>query len=205
MLDIACGKGRHSRQLADKGFQVTGIDISPDSIAFAKKSETLNLEFFQHDMRLPFRVNYFDQVFNFFTSFGYFNSRREHEDALRTMSVALKPAGELVIDYLNPHFVEDHLIPEEEKHIGNTHYLIRRWDDESHFFKRISVYDDKLKTPLEHTEQVAKFSLGDFTEMLAYQGLQVKEVFGDYALGHFDIKKSPRMILIAEKPDIGHH
>ena len=37
MLDVACGRGRHSRILAKKGFRVTGIDISFDSIAFAKK------------------------------------------------------------------------------------------------------------------------------------------------------------------------
>jgi len=43
MLDIACGRGRHSRFLAEKGFNVTGIDISFDSIAFAKKSENENL------------------------------------------------------------------------------------------------------------------------------------------------------------------
>ena len=77
MLDIACGRGRHSRFLAEKGFNVTGIDISFDSIAFAKKFEKANLEFYQHDMRLPFRVNYFHYAFNFFTSFGYFKTRRE--------------------------------------------------------------------------------------------------------------------------------
>ncbi len=32
MLDVACGKGRHSIQLAGKGFDVTGIDLSEDSI-----------------------------------------------------------------------------------------------------------------------------------------------------------------------------
>src|SRR5688572_19479368 len=58
MLDVACGKGRHSIQLASKGYFVTGIDLSEDSIIEAKKFETDNLEFFVHDMRLPFRINY---------------------------------------------------------------------------------------------------------------------------------------------------
>ncbi len=86
MLDVACGRGRHSRILASKGFVVTGIDISFDSIAFAKQFENENLDFYQHDMRLPFRVNYFDYAFNFFTSFGYFKTRREHDDAIRTIA-----------------------------------------------------------------------------------------------------------------------
>ena len=57
MLDVACGKGRHSIQLAGKGFKVTGIDLSEDSIREAKEHENENLEFFVHDMRLPFRMN----------------------------------------------------------------------------------------------------------------------------------------------------
>ena len=54
MLDVACGRGRHSKILSSMGFQVTGIDISPDSIAAAKRYENDQLEFYIHDMRLPF-------------------------------------------------------------------------------------------------------------------------------------------------------
>jgi hypothetical protein len=52
---------------------------------------------------------------------------------------------------------------------------------------------------LIYTEKVAKFSLGDFTEMFAYQGLQIQEVFGDYAFSNYDVKRSPRMLMIAKK------
>jgi hypothetical protein len=52
---------------------------------------------------------------------------------------------------------------------------------------------------MEHTEQVAKFSLGDFTDMLAYQGMQIMEIFGDYHLSKYDIRQTPRLILIARK------
>ncbi|MDQ6761961.1 MAG: class I SAM-dependent methyltransferase, partial [Bacteroidota bacterium] len=109
MLDIACGKGRHSRMLAAKGFHVTGIDLSTDSIIEAKKFDAENLEFFVHDMRLPFWINYFDYAFNFFTSFGYFNTRREHDNSIRTIAQSIKPGGIFVIDYLNVHYAEDHL------------------------------------------------------------------------------------------------
>ena len=60
MLDIACGRGRHSRTLSSMGFEVTGIDLSVSSIEYAKKFENEKLEFFVHDMRLPFRANYYD-------------------------------------------------------------------------------------------------------------------------------------------------
>lgn len=199
MLDVACGKGRHSKTLASLGFDVTGIDISADSIAYAKQFEKENLQFFVHDMRLPAWVNYFDYAFNFFTSFGYFNTRREHDDAIRTITKSIRSGGRFVIDYLNVHYAEDHLVHNETKQLDETIYNIHRWDDESHFYKKITVTDPSLKKPMSYTEKVAKFSLGDFTDMLAFQGMQVQEVFGDYQFNSYDIRKTPRLIVIAAK------
>jgi SAM-dependent methyltransferase len=194
---VACGRGRHSKFLAAKGFDVTGIDISIDSINFARQFETPHLHFFQHDMRLPAWINYFDYAFNFFTSFGYFNSRREHDDAIKTIAQSLKPAGCLLFDYLNVHYVEEHLVHNEMKKTGTTSYEIHRWHDEHYFFKKITVTDPLLPQPIEYTEKVAKFSLGDFTDMLSFQNMQVTEVFGDYHLNRYDVRKTPRMIIIA--------
>jgi SAM-dependent methyltransferase len=199
MLDVACGRGRHSRILALLGFEVTGIDLSPDSIAYAKKYESEKLQFYIHDMRLPFWINYFDYAFNFFTSFGYFRTRREHDDAIRTIGGSLRPGAVLVIDYLNVRCSESRLVHNEVKVVGETTYDIHRWDDDNHFYKKIAITDPSLAQPLCFTEKVAKFSLGDFTDMLSFQSLQVQEVFGGYQLQSYDIKNSPRMIIIARK------
>ncbi len=199
MLDVACGKGRHSIHLAEKGFDVTGIDLSADSIQEALQHETETLHFYQHDMRLPFWINYFDYAFNFFTSFGYFKTRREHDNAIRTIAQSVKTGGIFVMDYLNVHFAEDNLVHKSEKEIDDINFIITKWFDETHFYKKIVVEDESLEEPLEYTEQVAKFSLGDFTEMFAYQGLQIQEVFGDYSFSNYDVKKSPRLIMIAKK------
>ena len=83
MLDIACGKGRHALQLASKGYDVTGIDLSPESIKFAEQFSHEKLQFFVHDMRRPFWIRYFNYAFNFFTSFGYFETMREHDGRLK--------------------------------------------------------------------------------------------------------------------------
>ena len=199
VLDVACGKGRHSKILAHLGCDVTGIDISPESIRYAQESETDYLHFFVHDMRLPFWGNYFDFAFNFFTSFGYFRTRREHDAAVRTISRSLHANGVFVIDYLNVHYAEDHLVPKETKELTGTVYDIKRWQGEHYFYKNIRITDSALTKPAEYTEKVAKFSLGDFTDMLSFQGMQVEEVFGDYSLGVYDIKKTPRLIIIAKK------
>ena len=199
MLDVACGKGRHSIQLANKGFDVIGIDLSDDSIHEALQFENDNLHFYKHDMRLPFWMHYFDYAFNFFTSFGYFDTRREHDNAIRTIAQSLKMNGIFVMDFLNVHYAEDHLVHTSEKEIDGINFHITKWYDETHFFKKIEVEDASLQEPLIYTEKVAKFSLGDFTEMFAYQGLQIQEVFGDYAFGNYDVKKSQRMVMIARK------
>lgn len=199
IVDVACGKGRHSKFLASKGFDVTGIDISPDSINDAKQFETDNLQFFVHDMRLLFWVNYFDYAINFFTSFGYFRTRREHDDAVRTIAAGLKPTGILIFDYLNVHYAEEHLKSSETKMIGETQYIIDRWHDETHFYKKITITDPKLEKQMQHTEKVAKFSLGDFTDMLSFQNMQVSEVFGDYKLNAYHVTKTPRLIIMAKK------
>jgi 2-polyprenyl-3-methyl-5-hydroxy-6-metoxy-1,4-benzoquinol methylase len=199
MLDVACGKGRHSLQLAEKGFDVTGIDLSDDSINEALLSAGDRLHFYKHDMRLPFWINYFDYAFNFFTSFGYFRTRREHDNAIRTIAQAIKANGIFVMDFLNVHYAEDHLVHQAEKEIDGVNFLITKWYDETHFYKKIVVEDENKEEPLIYTEKVAKFSLGDFTEMFAYQGLQLQEVFGDYSFSNYDVKKSPRMVMIAKK------
>jgi SAM-dependent methyltransferase len=199
MLDVACGRGRHSKILASLGFDVTGIDLSFQSIEFAKQFETETLHFYQHDMRLPAWINYFDYAFNFFTSFGYFPTRREHDDAVGTIVKSLRQGGTVLFDYLNVHYAEDHLVHNEIKNMDDTRFEIHRWMDKSHFYKKIIITDPSLEAPLEFTEKVAKLSLGDFTDMLSFQQVQVVDVFGDYQLSSYHVRNTPRMIVIGKK------
>lgn len=199
MLDIACGKGRHAFHLAEKGFDVTGIDLSENSIAEASKLENEKLHFYKHDMRQPFWINYFDYAFNFFTSFGFFRTRREHDAGMRTAVQALNKNGKIVIDFLNVHYVEDHFVHSFDKEIEGYNFHITKWMDEEYFYKKIEVEHDSFTEPHIYNEKVAKFSLGDFTDMLAFQGMQIADVFGDYHLNAYHVRKTPRMIMVAKK------
>jgi SAM-dependent methyltransferase len=205
MLDVACGRGRHSRILAAKGYDITGIDLAASSIEWAKQYEQENLHFFVHDMRLPLWINYFDYAFNFFTSFGYFRTEREHSNAIRNIAQSLKPKGIFVFDYLNSPYAAAHLVPESEKEVDGTAYQLTRKYDGKHFYKRILITDRHARkegltnAPVEFKEKIAAFSLADFTALFSRNGLIIENTFGNYQLEPFDVEKSPRLLLIARK------
>lgn len=198
MLDLGCGAGRHARQLASKHLDTTGIDLSSTGIAEAKRSEGPRLRFRRQDMRVPFGYETFDYVFNFFTSFGYFDADEDHQAVVRNMAAALKEDGRLVLDYVNVHHAEQHLTPWEEKTIDGISYRITRWVDRRFLVKRI-VIDGGRGQALVHVERVARFTMADFERMLGAHGLFIEEVYGDYGLAAFDERTSPRLILVARK------
>jgi SAM-dependent methyltransferase len=198
MLDIACGEGRLSRELARSGHDVTGIDLSGTSIALAKKSEAANLHFYVHDMRLPFYINYFDYAFNFFTSFGYFAHPRDHRMAARSFASALKPGGVLVLDYLNSIKVARELVAEQTIVRSGIEFQISKRIEDGAILKDIEFRDQEGKER-RYTERVAAFELEDFARLFRKAGLQVVGTFGDYQLGAFDPAESPRLILILKK------
>jgi 2-polyprenyl-3-methyl-5-hydroxy-6-metoxy-1,4-benzoquinol methylase len=199
MLDMACGRGRHSRTLAALGFDVTGVDVAPENIRFAKRYETPRLHFEVHDMRKILCNRCFDYVFNFFTSFGYFDQLHQHELAIRTMVTALKKEGILVMDYINSQYASSRLVPLEEQKIKETHFLIERYEDARYIYKKITVTDPNEHAPRSFTEKVCKFSLDELSGLLQKQGMNVQEVKGDYLLEPFNEQNSPRMILIARR------
>jgi SAM-dependent methyltransferase len=199
LFDVGCGRGRHSRILAAKGFDVIGIDIAPDSINYARHFENEQLHFYLHDMRLPCWINYFDHAFSFFTSFGFFRTRREHHDAIRTIAQSLKKGGHFVIDYFNAPYTEAHLVADTQKKIDQVIFYLTKWADEKYFYKKIRIEDKSASGPLTFTERIEKFSLQDFTTMFAMHGLAVKSVYGDYDLNPYDEDQSARLMILTEK------
>lgn len=200
MLDVACGRGRHCIHLAEHPYQVTGIDLSEESIEEARKHEHEGLSFFVHDMRLPFRSNYFNYIFNFFTSFGYFDTWAEHENTIGSIAEALRSNGIFIMDYLNVHYVEKTLESKTEVERDGVRFRVERWFDPNHFYKKIIVEDPaNLKQPLTFEEKVTKFTLYDFKAMFTAHGLQIEEVYGDYSFGKYDTQHSPRLIMKARK------
>ena len=100
ILDMPCGKGRHAIFLNSLGYDVTGADLSENSIEHAKIFTNKTLHFEIHDMRQPFKTK-FDAIFNLFTSFGYFDEEETNIKVLKNLKKGLKENGVLVVDFMN--------------------------------------------------------------------------------------------------------
>lgn len=197
ILDLACGKGRHSVYLADKGFDVTGVDLSEESIKFARQFEHEKLSFFTQDMREPFRFNYFDYIFNFFTSFGYFQNDYEHLKTLKSIVKGLRPNGIFVMDFMNVEAIVPKLVPAEHKELQGIGFDITRKVENGYIVKQIAFED--AGQAWKHQEKVRAFYRKDLEGMFAKAGLKVMNVFGDYHLSDYNPETSKRLILIAQK------
>jgi len=197
MLDIACGKGRFSIYLSEKGYDVAGMDLSPSNIKAARKYEDEGLSFHTHDMREPFRFNYFDYAFNFFTSFGYFDNEEDHLKTLKSIYKGLKPGGIFLIDFINSHKAIDELIEKEQRKVGQTFFNIERKEENGYLYKQISFEHNHKKMQFE--ERVRAFTKEDFEDMFARCGFYIEEVFGNYQLEAYQPKISDRLIIIGKK------
>lgn len=196
-LDLACGRGRHAVYLNGKGLNVVGVDLSEESIAFAKQFETEGLHFDVHDMRKVYQPNTFDVVFNLFTSFGYFHSEQENLEVLESIFTMLKTDGKLVIDFMNATKVINTLIPYEVKSVDDIDFHIRKKYTGSHILKNIQFNADN--EAFDFTEKVQTLQKADFISLLDNSGFKIVDIYGDFDLSEFDEEKSDRLILIAEK------
>lgn len=193
ILDLACGKGRHAKYLNDLGYNVTGVDLSPKSIAFAKQFENSSLQFREHDMSLPYPKK-FDAVFNLFTSFGYFEKEEDNLNTIQSIKTELKPNGYAVIDFLNANFVKRNLVPSETKTIDGISFRINRSIENGYIIKNIQFKHDDKEYSFE--ERVKGFTLSNFTKFFKQAGVNLLYCFGDYQLNNFDSTSSERLILI---------
>lgn len=197
ILDLACGKGRHSIYLANKGYHVTGVDLSPESITQAQQYAHDRLQFEVHDMREPLNFPAFDGIFNLFTSFGYFPNEEEHLQTLNAMRQGLKDANSrLVIDFFNAPQVITNLCLHEKKTVGGILFVLDRRVENGYIVKDIRFLDEGNAYFFQ--ERVRAFHLADFERLLQAAELRLIETFGNYALQPYDAAASPRLILIAE-------
>ena len=193
ILDLACGKGRHAVYLNSIGYDVTGVDLSENSIAFAKQFENETLHFDVHDMCKPYKQQ-FDAVFNLFTSFGYFDKEEDNLNTIKAIKEDLNEYGFGVIDFMNTEFIIDNLVPEETKTVDNIEFKLKRYVDNGYILKDIEFTHEGVD--YSYQERVRAFTLNDFKTLFEQAGVYLLDIFGDYKLHKFDAKESHRLIMI---------
>ncbi|MFN2134440.1 MAG: class I SAM-dependent methyltransferase, partial [Candidatus Promineifilaceae bacterium] len=101
VLDLGCGPGRHTLELARRGFQVTGVDRTDLYLATAREEaeeEGLEVELVHADMREFVRPGRFDLALNLFTTFGYFDEAADNEHVLDNVYISLREGGLFLIE-----------------------------------------------------------------------------------------------------------
>jgi hypothetical protein len=149
-------------------------------------------------MRRPVAVNYFDAVFNFFTSFGYFSSELDNVRTLNAVASSLKSKGSFVLDYFNPELVKRNvaLAPTGKYKSGEIEFTWAKRIENNFCIKDIVVRDGDATLRFE--ERVQLFSFDDMSQMLKDR-FEVVNVYGDYRLNSYDAEVSDRMIFYCKK------
>ncbi|MCZ2085447.1 MAG: class I SAM-dependent methyltransferase [Flavobacteriales bacterium] len=201
IIDLACGKGRHSVFLNKLGYKVLGLDLSQQSIEHNKQFENSDLKFEVHDMRDEIYPELLtekaDAVLNLFTSFGYFEDENDDRKVFHSISNTLKDDGYFVLDFLNAKWVENTLIKEETITKEEIDFFIKKKIENQNIIKDIYFNDDGK----EHHffEKVKLHTLEEINDYAVEFGFERVQIFGDYHLNEFDLETSPRCINVFKK------
>ena len=197
VLDLACGAGRHTAALRQRGYLTLGVDLSITLLAVSPRVPSA-----AGDMRaLPFASASFDWILNFFTSFGYFEHERENFRVLEEFVRLLRPGGRFLMDFLNREHVIANLRAQETQEIRGRRVDIERWYDAAtrRINKRMHLAADRGSAGGTYLESVRAYSRDEVTFGMRWAGLEVDAVFGDFTGEPFD-RDSERLIIVGHKP-----
>ncbi len=205
ILDLCCGQGRHAVALAQRGYRVTGQDLSQDYLNLAGKhaaASSVTLDLVQSDMRIIPFDGAFDAVINMFTAFGYLESEEEDQKVLAAAQKALKPGGWLLLDMLNREWV---VANQEEKdwHLGSDGlvYLEQRSLDLLASRNHVTFHSLDKEGLLRDLggHHIRLYTLTEMVAQLNRAGLAFIRAYGGYASEPYGVS-TRRMIVVAQKP-----
>ena len=116
VLDICCGMGRITSELARRGFAATGVDTCGAFLETAREdasNENLDIEYIKADARSFVRPDFFDTSVNLYISFGYFENPDDDLLLARNVYESLKPGGSFIIETLGKEIAVRDFTPAE--------------------------------------------------------------------------------------------
>lgn len=201
ILDLCCGIGRHSLELARRGYNVVGVDLTEEYLAKARrkaKAEGLNVQFVRDDMRRFCLLDSFNAAINMYTAFGYFENPAEDRRVLANVYRSLRKGGTLIIDVIGKEVLARIFCQREwyeEK--GRTYLLVHKicrdwsWVDN----KWILLENGKRQ---EITFGHRIYSAAELTGLLKDCGFKSVEIYGDLAGSDYD-HNAKRLVAVAKK------
>jgi SAM-dependent methyltransferase len=201
ILDLGCGPGRHSLELARRGFCVTGVDRTALYLEQAQRraeGEGLTVEFVQEDMRRFCRPDTFDAALSLFTSFGYFDTPEENQQVLVNVHSSLKGGGRLIMELMG-------------KEVLARVFQARDWQEQdgAFFLQERQVSDDwtrmenrwiLLKGQIQYDFRVSHwiYSAAELSVMLRDSGFSSVDAYGNTEGTPYD-PTARRLVLVARK------
>jgi SAM-dependent methyltransferase len=201
VMDLYCGYGRHSIELARHGYAVTAVDSFQDLLAIARQKAQaagVSVQFRECDMRELDYQEQFDAVINMFSAFGYYTDE-ENLQVLQLIAKAVKPGGMFLLDLLNRDWI-----------VRNN--LTRYWrDPEGDFVLSYKVeVQNKLvrmkrqllnvvtNTKTQYDFILRPYSLAEVIELLTQCHFSIEAVYGGFDKCGYS-NETPHMILLAKK------
>jgi SAM-dependent methyltransferase len=164
IVDLCCGMGRISNELARRGFSLTGIDITKsylDAAAEDSAAENLSVEYIHQDVRTFSKPAYFDLALNLYISFGYFDEAEDDILFIKNIFDSLKTGGVFIIELLGKEiaardFIEGEafdragfVVATEYKILGNWEQLQNAWTISNETFRAQKVFTQRLYSAVE--------------------------------------------------------
>ena len=205
ILDIPCGYGRHSIELAKRGFVVAGSELNAQHLSIAKKEARKNSAKIQFVRENMLEIDYkpkFDAVVNMFYSFGFFEKEEDNFKVLQNFFKVLKPGGKFLMhtDVNIPRILNGKYKHDEVRTLKSDKKL-RIIDDYDPVTKRINgawILIDKKSNEERKDYSVRVYTKDEFIKLCKRAGFKFCEVFSDWSGKPYD-SNSEDMIVVATK------
>ncbi len=201
ILDLACGVGRHTLELARRGYDVTGLDLSKKYMKEASdraEKEGLEVEFIQRDMRDFVREDHYDAVINFWSSFGYFEDEEENFQVLKNVHRSLKEDGRFFVDVMGREILHSIFTEKDSSHLDDGFFVEERTLKHDGDFLESNWILAKDGDVKEHKFKYWLYSKEDIDDMLRRAGFADVSIYGDLECSEYD-EDAERLIAVARK------
>lgn len=201
VLDLCCGVGRHTLELAHRALTVTGVDKMASFLDQAREraqDEGLVIEFVHQDMREFKRPDSFDLALNLNTSFGYFEDPEDDLRVLRNIHTSLRPGGRLVLETIGKEVLVRSLQEREWFEVGGFFLLQERRPsaDWGRMDLRWIKFDSGQKDEWSVTHRL--YAATDLAALMREAGFQRVNTSGDFHGRPYD-KTALRLVMVATK------